>query len=122
MQAYVQWINPGINSTVQAFYQNPTIQVITTLRTEAAHAPTLQCMNCTRPMQVTCLHFQAGPCITAVPVLQPVCLRQATASLLHSGFRWAAGTLDSCAGFDWYCKHSFVLHPEEAPLQAAWPF
>eukprot|EP00891_Asterochloris_glomerata_P006195 jgi/Astpho2/6195/Aster-03605 len=26
MQAYVQWINPGINSTVQAFYQNPTIQ------------------------------------------------------------------------------------------------
>ena len=61
MQAYVQWINPGINSTVQAFYQNPTIQVITTLSTEAAHAPTLQCMKCTRNMQVTCSTSRQGP-------------------------------------------------------------
>ena len=101
MQAYVQWINPGINSTVQEFYQNPTIQVSTASILRQCLPKPLQCspfyQNST--ILVSCLHVQAGPCITAVPVRKPLSLRQATAASCILG-PWATCMHESCIDSD----------------------
>ena len=57
MQAYVQWINPGINSTVQEFYQNPTIQVSTaSVLRQCMPRPYNAVFNQNPTILVSCLH------------------------------------------------------------------